>query len=87
MLHRAVGIAAAGLMLLDEQLLETTRHVANLAVHQNDVAVEAGRRRLVAEQFANEAVILRHNVFQAPAKVPNLHQHLGPSNGVASISF
>ena len=74
-------------MLLDEQLLETTRDVANLAVHQNHVAVEARRHGLVAEQLANEAVILRDNVFQAPAKIPNLRQHLGPLNGVASLSF
>ncbi len=74
-------------MLVDQQLLETSRDVTNLAVHQHHVAVEAGRHRLVAEEFANEAVILSHDVFQTPAKVPNLHQHLGPLNGIASLSF
>jgi len=86
-LRRAKLLTAAGLVLLDDEILEASRRQADLTVHQMDVAAEARRQGLFAKEFADETVILSHNVFQPPAEIPNLHQHVGSRNGVPSMLF
>jgi len=74
-------------VLVDQQVLETPRHVVEFAVDEVDVAGEARRRRLGAENFANETVVLSQNVFQAPAEVSKLRQLLRPHVGVVGLSL
>jgi hypothetical protein len=90
----AVGLAggsacavSAGFILVDHQVLEPPRHVAEFAVDQIHVAGEARRRRLGAEELAHEPVILSHDVFQAPAKVSKLRQVLRRCDGLVSVRF
>lgn len=78
---------SARFILLDQLLLETPRHVVEFAVDQVDVAGEARRRRLGAEDVANEPVVLSQDVFQTPAEVSKLRQLLRPRAGFVCISF
>ena len=78
---------SAGFIPVDQQVLETPRHVAEFSVDQMDVAVEARRRRLIAGELADEAVVLSQDVFQAPAKVSKMRQPLRRCQGVVSVSF
>ncbi len=77
---------SAGFVLLDHQILELPRHVAQFAVDQMHVAGEARRRRLVAEEFAHETVVLSHDVFQTPADVSKLPQLLRACEALTSVS-
>jgi hypothetical protein len=78
---------SAGFVLLDHQVLETPRHVAEFAVDQMDAAGEARRIHLVAKELANETVVLRDNVFQTSAKVPKQREMLRPCVGLLSVWF
>ena len=78
---------SAGFILLDQQVLETPRHVAEFAVDKMDVTGESRRHRLIAEEFANETVVLSHDVFQPSAKVPKLREPLRRCVGLMSVSF
>jgi hypothetical protein len=82
-----VSPVSAGFILLDQEVLEMTRHVAKFAVDQKHVAAEPRRRRLVAKEVAHETVVVSHDVLQTAAKFSNLRQLLPPGGGLVSVSF
>jgi hypothetical protein len=65
-------------MVQGEQLLETLRQLSELAVDKMEAAIEIRSPCVLAGQSANEPRVLRHHVFQTPAKFTNLDQQICP---------
>ncbi len=85
--HGSACPVSAGVIPVDEQVLEAPRHVVEFAVDQMDVAGEARRSSLIAGEFANQAVVLTQDVFQTPAKVLELRQPLRRCERLVSVPF